>query len=108
MSAPPAPLMLSVSGARGIVGQSMTPLVACSFAASFGSWVKQQAAQPAAPAVCLGRDSRASGQMLADAAAAGLASVGCRVIDLGLVATPSVGLMIQHRRADGGLVVTAS
>jgi phosphomannomutase len=39
---------------------------------------------------------------------AGLASVGCRVIDLGTVTTPSVGVMILHHRAAGGMVITAS
>jgi phosphomannomutase len=104
---PKAPLRLSVSGARGSVGASMTPAVATDFAAAFGSWIKSHARQPQ-PLVCLGRDSRPSGEMLSHAAVAGLASVGCRVIDLGTVTTPSVGVMILHHRAAGGMVITAS
>lgn len=99
--------MLSVSGARGIVGSSMTPAVAADFAAAFGSWIKNSARQPQ-PLVCLGRDSRPSGEMLAHAAIAGLASVGCRVIDLGVVTTPSVAVMITHHKAAGGMAITAS
>src|SRR5690606_8357681 len=39
---------------------------------------------------------------------AGLTSVGCRVIELGIVTTPTVGVMIDAHRAQGGMVVTAS
>ncbi|MFO0874025.1 MAG: hypothetical protein U0575_08655 [Phycisphaerales bacterium] len=49
----PAPLMLSVSGLRGIVGQTMTPVVAAEFAAAFGSWLRAEVQRPT---VCLGRD----------------------------------------------------
>ena len=105
-----APLMLSVSGARGIVGQTMTPAVAAEFAAAFGSLVKtaSPATKKRPPIICLGRDSRPSGEMLAHAAMGGLASVGCQVIDLGVVATPSVAVMINEHRASGGMAITAS
>jgi phosphomannomutase len=102
-----APLMLSVSGARGIVGESMTPAVAADFAAAFGSWVRETTGQPC-PALCLGRDTRPSGEVLAAAAAGGLGAVGARVIDLGVVATPTVGVMVTERRAAGGVMITAS
>jgi hypothetical protein len=61
--------MLSVSGARGIVGRTMTPPIARTFAAAFGSWVKVSS-QQAMPLVCVGRDSRPSGEELA-------AALGC-------------------------------
>lgn len=99
--------MLSVSGARGIVGLTMTPGVAADFAAAFGSFVKASTGLQQ-PVLCVGRDSRPSGQMLAAAAMAGLASVGCRVIDLGVVTTPSVAVMIGKHKASGGMAITAS
>jgi phosphomannomutase len=99
--------MLSVSGARGIVGRSMTPMVAAEFAAAFGSFVKSSSPRRN-PLLCLARDSRPSGEMLAHAATAGLQSVGCRVVDLGIATTPGVALMISHYRAAGGMVITAS
>jgi len=46
--------------------------------------------------------------MLAAAAGAGLASVGCAVIDIGVVTTPTVGVMIGQTQARGGLAITAS
>lgn len=102
-----SPLMLSVSGARGIVGSSMTPIVAARLAAAFGTELKSSTAKPS-PLVVVGRDSRPSGAMFEAAAISGLASVGCRVIRLGIVMTPTVGLMINEHDADGGMVVTAS
>jgi phosphomannomutase len=98
--------MLSVSGARGIVGRSMTPVVAAEFAAAWGEHLRRTAG--GAPVVCIGRDSRPSGQMLSAAAAAGLAAAGCAVIDLGVVPTPTVSAAVLERRAAGGMVVTAS
>ncbi len=100
------PLMLSVSGARGIVGESMTPEVALDFAAAWGSFIRQAARGTAV--ICLGRDTRPSSQMLAAAAGAGLAGVGCPVIDLGVVATPTVSVMLTRLRAAGGMMITAS
>src|SRR5207302_9602183 len=46
--------------------------------------------------------------MFVAAAAAGLVSVGCDVIDVGLVPTPTVQLAVEHHRAAGGIVLTAS
>lgn len=104
---PDAPLMLSVSGARGIVGKTMTPSVAAEYAAAFGSLVTASTKR-SSPVLCVGRDSRPSGQALAWAAIGGLAATGCRVIDLGVVTTPSVAVMISKHRAAGGMVITAS
>jgi phosphomannomutase len=46
--------------------------------------------------------------MFAAAATSGLVSVGCDVIDVGLVPTPTVQLAVEHHRAAGGIVLTAS
>ncbi|MFA7235884.1 MAG: phosphoglucosamine mutase [Phycisphaeraceae bacterium] len=102
-----APLMVSVSGLRGWVGQSLTPEVAARFAAAFGSWLRESTGQPH-PHVVFGRDSRPSGAMVERAATAGLLATGCRVTTLGIVTTPSVAIMIDHLHADGGMVATAS
>jgi phosphomannomutase len=105
-----APLMLSVSGARGIVGKSMTADVARRFAQAFGSTLSDvtRAEGDGAPVVVIGRDGRPSGADFARAACAGLAAAGCRAIDLGIVMTPTVGVMIGVHRAAGGIVITAS
>lgn len=102
-----APFMLSVSGARGIVGETMTEDVARRFAAAFGSYLRDLTKIDRAT-VLIGRDGRPSGEALAAAAIEGFADVGCDVIDIGVAATPTVGLMIGHRSAHGGLCITAS
>ncbi len=56
----------------------------------------------------LARDSRTSGPMFVAAAAAGLESVGCAVIDCGMIPTPTAQLAVEHHGAGGGIVVTAS
>jgi len=98
-------LMVSVSGVRGLVGTDLTPEVIARWAAAFGTWAKTGKGKSR---VVLGRDARTSGPMFASAATAGLNSVGCDVIDVGLVATPTVQLAVEHHRAAGGIMLTAS
>ncbi len=94
-------LMVGVAGVRGLVGTDLTPEVVARWAAAFGTWAKSGK-------VVLGRDARTSGPMFARAATAGLMSVGCDVIDVGLVTTPTVQLAVEHHRAAGGIILTAS
>jgi phosphomannomutase len=98
--------MLSVSGARGIVGRTMTPVVAAEFAAAFGSHLRGLGS--GRPLLVVGRDGRAGGESLALAVRGALAATGCDVVDLGVVMTPTVGVMIRHRKASGGMCITAS
>lgn len=98
-------LMVSVSGVRGRVGDGLTPEVIAHFAAAFGAYVRRNGP---GQTVVLGRDSRVSGPMFARAATAGLQSVGCDVVDVGIAATPSVQLVVEELQAAGGLAVTAS
>ena len=103
-------LMVSVSGVRGLVGTDLTPEVVARWAAAFGIWSREHGAgsRKRQARIVLGRDARTSGPMFAAAATSGLVSVGCDVIDVGLVPTPSVQLAVEHHRAAGGIVVTAS
>jgi phosphomannomutase len=97
-------LMVSVSGVRGRVGEGLTPEVIARFAAAFGAYVSRGGNRT----VVLGRDSRVSGPMFARAATAALQSVGCDVVDVGIVPTPTVQLAVEDLGAAGGLAVTAS
>lgn len=102
-----SPLMLSVSGARGIVGETMTPEVAARFARAFAS-VITETFDERDHVIVLGRDSRPSGTKLAHAVGVALVRAGCGVIDLGVVMTPTVGVMVKDENAAGGMVITAS
>src|SRR6266704_1936539 len=105
-------LMISVSGVRGLVGTDLTPEVVARWAAAFGTWAKSGMGDggrgKGKSRVVLGRDARTSGPMFAQAATAGLQSVGCHVVDVGLVATPTVQLAVEYHRAGGGIILTAS
>jgi phosphomannomutase len=102
-----APLMLSVSGMRGLVGRSITPVVVARYAAAFGGWLRESTKKDA-PHVVIGRDSRPSGEMFELAAVSGLIASGCRVTRVGVLSTPGVAIMIGRHRAEGGMVITAS
>jgi phosphomannomutase len=101
----PPDLMVSVSGFRGRVGAPLTPELIAALAAAFGVFLQEETARDR---VYLGRDSRTSGAMFADAARAGLVSVGCKVVDLGIVPTPTLLLAAEDGDAAGALGVTAS
>jgi len=104
-------LMVGVSGVRGIVGKDLTADVVTRWARAFGLWLREgtSAGGPGpGTSVVLGRDARTSGPMFAADVTAGLNSVGCDVIDIGLVPTPTVQLAVEYHRAGGGIAITAS
>ena len=101
-------MIITVSGLRGIVGENLTPQVAADYGRAFGSFLRSRNLNIEKLVVCLGRDSRPSGQFLADAVTSGLTSVGVSVIDLGIVTTPTVGIMVRHLACAGGVIITAS
>ena len=94
-------LIISVSGLRGIVGETLTPDVACRFVASFSASV------PSGPIV-IGRDGRTSGPMLRDAIVAGLNACGRDCIDADVAATPTIGVLVREMGAAGGVQISAS
>ncbi len=98
-------LMVSVSGVRGRVGEALTPEIMATFAAAFGAWAVSR--HPGRP-IIVGRDSRVSGPMFTRVVHGALESVGCQVIDIGMVPTPTVQLAVEHHHAAGGLAITAS
>jgi phosphomannomutase len=98
-------LMVSVSGVRGRVGESLTPAVVDRYAAGFGAW---SLASSTSREIVVARDSRVSGPMFHRVVVAALQSVGATVIDLDMAPTPTVQLAVEDRHAAGGLAITAS
>jgi phosphomannomutase len=94
-------LKISISGVRGVVGDSLTPGLLTRFAQAFGTYV-------GSGRVVVGRDTRTSGEMVRQAVVAGLLSAGCRVTDAGVCPTPTVQLLVRRLRAQGGIAITAS
>jgi phosphomannomutase len=93
--------MVSISGVRGIVGDSLTPDVIQKYALAFGTLMNKSP-------IIVGRDSRTSGPFISNLLKGCLQSTGCDVIDIGIVPTPTVQMEILHHKAAGGVAVTAS
>src|SRR3990170_5476765 len=94
-------LKISISGVRGVVGDSLTPALVARFGHAFGTWL-------GGGRVVVGRDPRTSGEMVWQAVVAGLVSSGCRIVDLGVCPTPTVQLIVRRLEARGGIAITAS
>src|SRR4029453_11076916 len=92
-------LKIGVSGIRGVVGEFLTPALACSFAQAFGTYV-------GAGRVGVGRDTRSSGEMLQHAVTCGLLAAGCEVLDVGILPTPTIQIYVGATHARGGLALT--
>ncbi|MFT4946723.1 MAG: phosphomannomutase/phosphoglucomutase [Natronomonas sp.] len=90
------------SGVRGVALETLTPEYALDLAGAAGSVFAEEHDR-----VALGRDTRETGGMLADAVASGLASVGHRVDRLGVVPTPGLQAYCE-REGVPGVMVTAS
>lgn len=93
--------IISVSGLRGIVGQTLIPSVASKYACAL-------AAELDAGPIVISRDGRATGRMLADIIRASLQAVGRDVIDADVAATPTTGILIRQLKAAGGIQISAS
>lgn len=60
------------------------------------------------PLVTIGKDTRISGDLLKGSLIAGLCTAGADVLDLGTIPTPGVAWVTVDRRADAGIVISAS
>ena len=94
-------LKISISGVRGVIGDSLTPALLTRFAQAFGTYA-------GSGTIVIGRDPRTSGEMVKQAVIAGLLSSGCRVLDIGMCPVPTVQLLVRRHRALGGIAITAS
>jgi phosphomannomutase/phosphoglucomutase len=88
------------SGTRGVANETVTPAFALRVARATATVLE-------ADRIALGRDTRTSGEMLANAAASGLASGGADVDRLGVIPTPGLQAYAD-REGVPGIVITAS
>lgn len=105
MSTTHSELMIGVSGIRGVVGTALSPGKALAFVQAYATWLKRHNEHPK---VLLARDTRPTGEMMRHAVLSGLLASGCEVIDLDIVATPTLQLSIPRLKADGAICITAS
>jgi phosphomannomutase len=94
-------LIISVSGLRGIVGSELNPEVAVRYCGSFA------ALAPPGP-ILVSYDGRVSGPMLLEAVVSALVASGRQVINAGLAATPTVGVLVREHGAAGAVQISAS
>ena len=99
-------LMVSISGIRGIVGETLTPDVVLRYAAGFAEYCQRRF--PSNPVVVIGRDGRMTGGMILDQACGVLAAKGMTVRMIDICPTPTVQLAVERGGAAGGIAVTAS
>ncbi len=90
-------------GTNGVRGkfEELNPLLAMKLAQAIGIYLKHGK-------ILIGRDGRLTGDCLSHAVFSGLQSVGCKVIDLGMVSSPTAEFMVKKLSADGLIVITAS
>ncbi len=94
-------LMVSISGLRGVVGDTLTPETVIKYASAFAKFSSNKK-------IIIGRDGRYHGAMLAEILSGTLAACGCDVVDIGICPMPTVQLAAEHSDASGGVAVTAS
>jgi phosphomannomutase len=93
--------IISGSGIRGIFGRSFTAADALGFAAAFG-----EISGPGQ--IIVGRDTRSSGPAVEAAVVAGLCSVGCEPVLVGVAPTPTIQMEVIAAGARGGVAITSS
>jgi phosphomannomutase len=93
--------MTSVSGVRGIVGESLTPELIVKYVSAFGQKLEGRK-------VVVGGDPRVSQRIIRPIVVSTLMATGCQVIDIGITPTPTVQIATEKLHAGGGLAITAS
>jgi phosphoglucosamine mutase len=99
--------LFGTDGVRGLANGELTPELAMSVAnAAARVLIAHDGSHR--PVVVVGRDPRASGEMLEAAVAAGLASAGADVLRVGVLPTPAIAYLTASYGADVGVVLSAS
>jgi phosphoglucosamine mutase len=105
-----APAERQLFGTDGIRGTAnvapMTPEIALALGKAVGHVAGRSKAHT--PRILIGKDTRLSGYMIEQAIAAGICSMGARVILCGPIPTPAVAQLTVSMRADAGIVISAS
>lgn len=99
--------LFGTDGVRGLANGELTPELAMSLSAS-AARVLAAHDRSHRPIAIVGRDPRASGEMLEAAVVAGLASAGADVLRVGVLPTPAVAHLVGALDADLGVMISAS
>lgn len=99
--------LFGTDGVRGIANKDLTNELAMQIG-SAAATVLLKESKSAKPTVLIGKDTRASGDMLEAALTAGLCSVGCNVLSVGIVPTPAVAYLVGLYECEAGIMISAS
>ena len=101
--------LFGTDGVRGVANRDLTVALSLSLAQAAASVLGEHArSEGRRPIAVIGRDPRISGEYLAAAVAAGLASSGVDVFDAGVVPTPATAFLTADIKADFGVMISAS
>lgn len=95
------PLIFSISGLRGTIGDGLTPISILKYTAAFHRLLQGKK-------YLTGRDTRPHSPWIQKIVNSVLNALGADVIDLHIVPTPTLNFNVRNSQADGGIVVTAS
>ena len=107
------PLIKSISGIRGTIGnkpgENLTQEDIAKFSRAFAQLLLEKRSDKNENSkMIIGRDGRASGEMVRNIVTKTLTELGVDVIDLGLSTTPTVEVAVKMENALGGIIITAS
>ncbi len=97
--------LFGTDGVRGVANTELTCELAMEIGRAAATVLSDSNNRPK---FVIGSDTRASSDMLGNAIAAGLCSIGADVIQLGVVPTPAVAYLAQKYGADAGVMISAS
>ncbi len=98
--------LFGTDGVRGVANKELTNELALSIGKAAAKVLAGELGRK--PTVMIGKDTRASGDMLEAALTAGLCSVGANVLAVGIVPTPAVAHLVERYGCDAGIMISAS
>ena len=98
--------LFGTDGVRGVANKDLTCELAMKLGRAAAAVLTNKSTRH--PRVIIGKDTRLSSDMLENAMAAGLCSVGASVVLLGVVPTPAVAYLVEKYKADAGVMISAS
>lgn len=99
--------LFGTDGVRGVANESLTPELALQIGRA-AAMVLIKNSKSTKPTILIGKDTRASGDMLEAALTAGFTSVGCNVLSVGVVPTPAVAYLVCKYECEAGVMISAS
>ena len=100
-------IIASVSGVRGIIGDSLTPQNIIKFTSAFAEYCRKYSGGKKLR-IAVGRDGRLFGDIIEQMVLSNLALSGFEVINIGIAPTPTVQIATEDLKCAGGISITAS